>query len=151
MALRRIAARQGNQVGFTPIVQLAIPLGLGWSCNTPTNPSSTYRRLVRDTVRYDVSRAAATWEALQPPRGTSLLTAYRIPPAMATAGRYHPICVAASRRPHPCSMGVGPSQFAFPYPSSPLSTPGPIASVESGLAMVVSTSDVICCKGDTTI
>ena len=30
------------------------------------NPSSAYRRLVRNTVRGDVSRAAATWEALQP-------------------------------------------------------------------------------------
>ena len=29
MALGRIAARQGNQMGFTPIVQLAIPVGLG--------------------------------------------------------------------------------------------------------------------------
>ena len=29
MALGGVAARQGNQVGFTPIVQLAIPIGLG--------------------------------------------------------------------------------------------------------------------------
>ena len=29
MALGGVAARQGNQVGFTPIIQLAIPIGLG--------------------------------------------------------------------------------------------------------------------------
>ena len=29
MALGSVAARQGNQVGFTPIIQLAIPVGLG--------------------------------------------------------------------------------------------------------------------------
>ena len=29
MALRGVAARQGNQMGFTPIIQLAIPIGLG--------------------------------------------------------------------------------------------------------------------------
>ena len=29
MALGSIAARQGNQMGFTPIIQLAIPIGLG--------------------------------------------------------------------------------------------------------------------------
>ena len=29
MALGRVAARQRNQVGFAPIVQLAIPVGLG--------------------------------------------------------------------------------------------------------------------------
>ncbi len=29
MALGSVAARQGNQMGFTPIVQLAIPIGLG--------------------------------------------------------------------------------------------------------------------------
>ena len=41
-------------------------LAWGWSCNTPSNPSSAYRRLVRTTVRGDVSSAAATWEALHP-------------------------------------------------------------------------------------
>ena len=29
MAFERVAARQRNQVGFIPIVQLAIPVGLG--------------------------------------------------------------------------------------------------------------------------
>ena len=41
-------------------------LAWGWSCRTPSNPSSAYRPLVRNTVRGDVSRAAATWDALQP-------------------------------------------------------------------------------------
>ena len=54
MALGGVAARQGR---FTPIIQLAIPIGLGMVV-TPSNPSSAYRRLVRNTVRGDVSRAA---------------------------------------------------------------------------------------------
>ena len=68
MALGRVAARQRNQslprtgygVGFASIVQLAIPVGLGMVVSTSSNPSSAYRRLVRDTVRCDVSRAT-TW------------------------------------------------------------------------------------------
>ena len=31
-----------------------------------SNPSSMYRRLVRNTVRSETSKAAATWEGIQP-------------------------------------------------------------------------------------
>ena len=41
-------------------------LAWGWSWSTPSNPSSAYRRLVRNTVRCDVSRAAATWGGAPP-------------------------------------------------------------------------------------
>ena len=65
--------------------------------------------------------------------GLFLPTAYRIPPTMATAGRHHPTYVATPRRTHPYSIGIGPGPFAFPYPSSVVLTPGPIALVDSGL------------------
>ena len=39
-------------------------------------------------------------------------------------------------------LGTGPGPFAFPYPSSlVLSTPAPIASVDSGLGVMVTASD----------
>ena len=41
--------------------------------------------------------------------------------------------MTTERRPHPYSIGIGPGPFAFPYPSALVSTPGPIASVDSGL------------------
>ena len=37
-----------------------------WCRSTSSSPSSAYRRLVRNTVRSDTCRAAATWEAVQP-------------------------------------------------------------------------------------
>ena len=42
--------------------------------------------------------------------------------------------MTTARRPHPYSIGIGPGPFAFPYPSALVSTPGPITSVDSGLA-----------------
>ena len=66
VAFGSVAASQGNQVGFAPIIQLAIPVGSGWSWSAPSNPSSAYCRLVRNTVRGDVCSAVATWDALQP-------------------------------------------------------------------------------------
>ena len=54
-------------------------------------------------------------------KGHFLPTAYRKPPAMATSGRHHPY-----------SIGIGPGTFAFPYPSSLVSAPAPIAPVKGG-------------------
>ena len=41
--------------------------------------------------------------------------------------------MTTARQPHPYSIGIGPGPFAFPHPSALVSTPGPIASVDSGL------------------
>ena len=61
MAFRRVAARQRNQVGFAPIVQLAIPVGLGMVVQHALQPLFGVPPLVRNTVRGDVSRATTTW------------------------------------------------------------------------------------------
>ena len=66
MPFGRVAARQRNQVGFAPIVQLAIPIGLGVVVQHALQPRFGVPRLVRNTVRCDVSKPP-------PPGGRSTL------------------------------------------------------------------------------
>ena len=53
--------------------------------------------------------------------------------------------MTTARQPHPYSIGIGPGPFAFPYPSALVSTPGPIASVDSGLADLLDSTPYSCC------
>ena len=64
--------------------------------------------------------------------GHSLPTAYRILPAMTTAGRHHRVCVATSRRPHPPYIGIGPGPFASPTHHPLCLHQRPSLSVDSG-------------------
>ena len=68
MSLRRWAAGQNDQVGFAPVVHLAVPVGLGPVLDRPVRPtpSSAKRRLIRYTVPSDTSKAWATLGAVQP-------------------------------------------------------------------------------------
>ena len=80
----------------------------------------------------DYPTASQTCARLVPER-LLLHATLTISPSIATAGRHHHSCAATSRRPHPPSIAIRPGPFAFPCPSSLVSTPVPIASVDSGL------------------
>ena len=67
MPLGSRGAGQGDQMRSGPVVQLAVPVGLGpVSLSTPSSPSSAKRRLMRNTLDSATSRAWATLGADQP-------------------------------------------------------------------------------------
>ena len=94
-----VAARQGNQslprtgygVSFAPIVQLAIPVGLGMVVQHALQLLLGMPPLVRNTVRGDVSRATATREALHP---SSVLSRMRA--RLMTRAKYRPLRINRS-------------------------------------------------------
>ena len=66
MALGGRAAGQGDEMGLDPLVQLPVPVGLDSILKRPSSPSSAKRRLMRNTVPSDTSRAWDTRDADQP-------------------------------------------------------------------------------------
>ena len=64
--LRGRTAGQGDEMGLGFIVQLPVPVGLDPVFSAPSSPSSAKRRLMRNTVPSDTSKAWATRDADQP-------------------------------------------------------------------------------------
>ena len=130
---RRTAHPFGAPPHFASAKALALGKPVQWRPGAIASPSiSGLTAATSPLTRHPANWTSPPTRADSVREGHFLPTACRIRSAIATAGRHHRANVAALTPPSSPAIGIWLGPFAFPYPSSLVSTTRSLASVDSG-------------------